>query len=218
MRSGPLMGLLLVTLVVSFAQAIDTAQMQRVLTERFGDDRIPVFEQWRRLVANAQQVAESKKLELVNDFFNRHTRFSDDPIIWKQPDYWATPVETIGRAAGDCEDFSVAKYFTLRELGVPAERLRLTYVRARIGGGSSPVTQAHMVVSYYPTPNSEPLVLDNLVGSIRLASKRPDFAPVFSFNMDSIYVGGRKKSATPMARLSRWRDLLLRVKAEGYEP
>ncbi len=212
------MGLLLITLVVSIAQAIDTTLMQRTLTKRFGEERVPVFDQWRQLVANTQHADESKKLEIVNNFFNRHTRFSDDPIIWKQPDYWATPVETIGRAAGDCEDFSVAKYFTLRELGVPAERLRLTYVRARIGGSGSPVTQAHMVVSYYPTPASEPLVLDNLVGSIRLASKRPDLVPVFSFNMDSIYVGGKKRSATPMARLSRWRDLLLRMKAEGYEP
>lgn len=192
--------------------------MRQALVDGFGTERVAVFEAWRELVARSRELPEAEKLRVVNDFFNRNTRFDDDDVIWGEADYWATPIQTIGRAAGDCEDFTVAKYFTLLELGVPPERMRLTYVRARIGGPASPVSRAHMVVSYYPTPAAEPLLLDNLVPTIRLASKRPDLVPVFSFNMQEFYVAGSQVAASPVERLSRWRDLLLRMKREGYEP
>ena len=101
---------------------------------------------------------------------SRRIRFAEDSQVWGQTDYWATPLEVLARGAGDCEDYVFAKYFTLRELGVAEHRLRMTYVRARIGGAGSSVTQAHMVLSYYPTPDAVPLVLDNLVTGIRPAS------------------------------------------------
>ncbi|GAB4355376.1 MAG: transglutaminase-like cysteine peptidase [Gammaproteobacteria bacterium] len=205
-------------LCTALGRVVDESQMVEALVDRFGSERLAVLRRWRDLVAGAAGLAEREKLAAVNDFFNRHTRFSDDRLIWGEDDYWATPIETIGRAEGDCEDFSVAKYFTLRELGVPAERLRLTYVRARIGGAQSPVSQAHMVVSYYPTPGSEPLVLDNLIGSIRPASERPDLVPVFSFDLNGIYIGGAKQAGSSLARLSRWRSLLLRMREQGYQP
>ena len=43
--------------------------------------------------------------------------FADDTEIWGEPDYWATVLETLGRGAGDCEDFSIAKYVTLKAMG-----------------------------------------------------------------------------------------------------
>ena len=56
--------------------------------------------------------------------------FEDDDQHWHQADYWATPIETLASNGGDCEDFSIAKYFTLRELGVAEQCLRLTNVNA----------------------------------------------------------------------------------------
>ena len=131
---------------------------------------------------------------------------------------FATPLETMGRGRGDCEDYVIAKYFTLRALGVPESRLRLTYVRARIGSASSGISQAHMVLSYYATTESMPLVLDNLVSSIQPANTRTDLTPVFSFNAQGIYTGAAVQASSPVERLTRWRDLLLRMSSEGSIP
>ena len=126
-------------------------------------------------------------------------------------------MESIGRGSGDCEDFVIAKYFSLLEAGVASEKLRLVYVRVKQDGTP---TQAHMVLGYYAQPESEPLVLDNLIGDIRAAGRRTDLVPVFSFNKDGVYAGVSAKDTAPAAgvgRLSRWEDLLKRARAEGFE-
>lgn len=185
---------------------------------RYGAPAVLALNQWRDLLGHLQNVPEREKMTRVNDFFNRRIQFREDVDIWGKADYWATPLETLGRGEGDCEDFAIAKYVTLISLGVPLEKLRMTYVRAQIGGGS--VTQAHMVLSYYPSALEEPLILDNLIDEIRSASRRGDLYPVFSFNSAGLWVGSgasEKASGSATARLSRWRDLLARMQAEGFE-
>ncbi|NMG72464.1 transglutaminase-like cysteine peptidase [Parazoarcus communis] len=192
--------------------------MQRLASERFGNQAGDMVGAWRRLIDESRDIPETDQLTRVNHFFNRSIQFDDDIVVWQQQDYWASPLETLGRQAGDCEDFAIAKYVTLRLLGIPKERLRLIYVRARIGGADSPVSQAHMVLGYFATPTDEPLVLDNLIGDIRPAARRPDLFPVFSFNSEGLWVGGAaESSADPTARLSRWRDVLARMRSEGLE-
>ncbi|MGE0012021.1 MAG: transglutaminase-like cysteine peptidase [Azoarcus sp.] len=198
--------------------APDLDHMQALAVTRYGESGGEAVAAWRRMISEAREVDEAGKLARVNTFFNRRIRFVDDIIIWKQSDYWATPLETLGRNAGDCEDFSIAKYMSLRLLEVPADKLRLVYVRARIGAAGSTITQAHMVLSYFETPNAEPLVLDNLIGEIRPAGRRPDLFPVFSFNNEGLWVGGgTTSSADPTTRLSRWRDVLERMRSEGLQ-
>jgi predicted transglutaminase-like cysteine proteinase len=200
------------------AVSLDFDRVLRLATERFGASAAQSLRNWEAMLAEARAAPEVDKLRLVNVFFNRHIRFEDDGKVWGQADYWATPLETIGRGAGDCEDFAIGKYFTLKELGVPADRMRLTYVKARIGGPASKLTQAHMVVTYYAAPDADPLVLDNLITDIRSASRRPDLKPVFSFNSEGLWVGAAASSSgSPAARLSRWRSVLLRVKNEGFD-
>ena len=173
---------------------------------------------WINLLGPSRDIPELDRLRVINDFFNRNVQFEDDQKLWSVPDYWATPLETMNRGAGDCEDFSIAKYFTLKALGIPASRLRLIYVKAQIGGPASGLSQAHMVLAYYPSPDSEPLVLDNLISDIRPASRRTDLAPVFSFNSEGIWTGpGAKEPSADSTRLSRWRDLLARARAEGFD-
>ena len=104
---------------------------------------------------------ERDQLTAVNRFFNQQLSFRDDSRVWQQIDYWATPVEALVKGAGDCEDYALGKYFSLRQLGVPAEKLRITYVKALTRN------QAHMVLTYYPSPTADPLVLDNLISDIR---------------------------------------------------
>jgi len=112
---------------------------------------------------------------------------------------------------GDCEDFSIAKYFTLREMGIPAERMRLTYVKAL------ELNQAHMVLTYFPTPESDPLVLDNLLTEIRPASDRKDLLPVYSFNGNSLWLAKSRGNGQRIGnanRLSRWNEVIARINEE----
>jgi predicted transglutaminase-like cysteine proteinase len=153
-----------------------------------------------------QTAGLARQLATVNAFFNA-LPYAPDSEHWHVDDYWATPAELLRSNAGDCEDFVIGKYFTLRVLGVPEERLRLTYA---IAGRPA---RAHMVLAYYESPGAEPLILDSLQPEIRRASQRPDLAPVFGFNGHALWVGGALQSAVsdPSARLSNWRGLLARL-------
>ena len=200
-----------------------------------GDANFPLFEQRARalygdtagdraaefvaLIQNLQNADTETRLQRVNTFFNSRIRFTDDSQIWRQKDYWASPLETIGKGAGDCEDFTIAKFTALRLLGVPVNKLRLTYVKARIGGQSSSLSEAHMVLSYYENPSDIPLVLDNLVDSIRPATQRPDLTPVFGFNSEGLWLGNQTQASNhdPKIRLSRWRDVLLKIRNDGLD-
>ena len=171
----------------------------------------------QQLLAGSNGLDDAARLQAVNTFYNRRVLFRDDTEVWNQVDYWASPLETLQRGQGDCEDFAIAKYFTLVSLGMPVNRLRLVYVRAQVGGPQG-VVQAHMVLAYHPTPEAEPLILDNLIGEIRPASRRPDLAPVFSFNGDGLWQGvGSQPAGNPVARLSRWREVLAKAQAEGFQ-
>jgi predicted transglutaminase-like cysteine proteinase len=190
----------------------------RMMSQRFGSAGLAALQDWEMMIAGTLALPEDLRLKRVNEYFNRRIHFEEDARLWGEADYWATPMETLGRGAGDCEDFSLAKYFTLRQAGVPEERMRLTYVRARIGGSQSSVMQAHMVLAYYSQPDAEPLILDNLITDIRSSSRRGDLFPVFSFNAEGLWVGkADSPSADAAERLSRWRDLLRRTKREGFQ-
>lgn len=197
---------------------VDFDRMSQLAGQRYGEPGTASVRAWRDLLAQAANQPDAAKLRLVNEFFNRRVRFGDDIDIWGQSDYWATPLETLGRSAGDCEDFAIAKYVTLKLLGMPSDKLRLTYVRARIGGPQSSLVQAHMVLSYYAAPGDEPLVLDNLISDIRPASRRPDLTTVFGFNTEGLWVGGgAPRAANSAQRLSKWQSVLARMREEGID-
>ena len=158
-----------------------------------------------------------QRLTTLNEFFNRRVVFTADSEVWGQTDYWASPLETLGKGRGDCEDYVIAKFFSLMAAGVAQAKLRLVYVRAVIGGPGGAL-QAHMVLAYYAQPGAEPLILDNLIGEIRPASRRPDLEPVFSFNSEGLWQGvGAQSAGDPVARLSRWREVLAKARAEGFQ-
>jgi predicted transglutaminase-like cysteine proteinase len=175
-----------------------------------------VVEQAQALVQQIERSGthdELLRLKDINDFFNRRLAFREDTVTWGLPDYWATPLESLEKRAGDCEDYAIAKYFSLAAAGVPTARLRMVYVRARLQGQSL----AHMVLAYYAEPGSEPLILDNLRPEVLPASQRPDLTPVFSFNTEGLWQGaGQVTAGDPMARLSLWRELVAKVRAEGF--
>lgn len=197
---------------------IDFARLEQIAAQRYGQQTAQAVRDWRAALGHAGST-EPEKLREVNEFFNRRILFEDDQTVWGKSDYWATPLEVLWKGAGDCEDFAIAKYFSLKALGIAPAKLRITYVKARIGGPNSDLFQAHMVLVYYATPTSEPLILDNLITDIRPASRRPDLIPIFSFNSEGLWVAGSGPDpvASGTSRLSRWRDLLIRMQNDGYE-
>lgn len=198
----------------------DADVLQGSFVQRWPQGDLARFKGWRELVSSGAALPDEERLRQANHFFNRQIIFADDTTVWGQVDYWATPLETLGRGAGDCEDFVIAKFFTLRMMGLATDKLRLIYVYARTGTGAAAPRQAHMVLAYYATPDAEPLVLDNLVGDVRPASRRPDLSPVFSFNTQGIFAGTSGTVVAPAqgaGRLSRWEDLLKRARAEGFD-
>ena len=198
------------------ALEFDVHRLQASMQSRYGAAGLQNLEQWLAMLQSQRGKTVQQQLPAVNAFWNHAILQTDDALVWAQPDYWATPLESLGKRAGDCEDFVIGKYFSLRLLGVQADYLRLIYVRARIGGMGSKQSIAHMVLGYYETPTAEPLVLDSLVDAMLPASQRDDLTPVFSFNAQGIYVAGAKPA--PVDRITRWRDLLTRMKQEGFLP
>lgn len=215
---GLLAGLSLALFVVAMP---NFDKIQQLAQSRYGGRAVEIVKSWQEMMQSAQSMGEQDKIRRVNEFFNRRVQFGEDQAVWGENDYWATPLEFMGRGIGDCEDFSITKYFALRSLGVANERLRITYVKARIGGPRSDITQAHMVLAYYENPASEPLILDNLITEVRPASRRNDLLPVFSFNSEGLWTGSgaseKKDASSSTAKLSRWRDLIARMQAEGFE-
>lgn len=209
----------LIALLLSFVvyADIDQDKMHTVMQARYGNDGVTLLNTWKRMLESADNAPIEAKLRQVNQFFNKNVRFTDDIVLWKKSDYWATPVEIMGMQTGDCEDYTIAKYFSLLQLGIANEQLRLIYVKAQIGGPHSTLFQAHMVLGYYATPDAIPLILDNLITTIEPAYKRTDLRPVFSFNSEGLWVGNQSTTADPTARLSRWRDLLARTREEGFK-
>lgn len=164
----------------------------------------------QQLVEAAAGLPELERLERVNRFFNR-VDYASDHAVWDQKDYWATPFEVLGLNAADCEDYALSKYFTLVSLGVGEERLRVTYVK------SLELDQAHMVLAYYPTAESEPLILDNLSDAIRPARERDDLVPVYSFNGTELWLAVNRledRRVGSADRLSRWQDYQRRLQQQ----
>ncbi len=209
-------GTVLAASELGFSRSV-TKGLVALYTAKFGagsNTRIGGWQDFVRAVPAARRQTARGELELlnsVNAFFNR-VPFLTDMAHWGAEDYWASPAEALASNGADCEDFSIAKYFTLKELGVPIERLRITYVKA------VKLDQAHMVLAYYPVPNAVPLILDNLENSVRPASERSDLIPVYSFNDEDLLLvrpgQPRAANAGSPLQIRLWRSLLDKLEKE----
>lgn len=164
---------------------------------------------WSHMLEKLEQTDEDTKLYQINNFFNK-IPYKPDSAHWNQPDYWATPIEMLGTNGADCEDYVIAKYFSLISLGVPDSKLRMMFVTAL------QQQQAHMVLAYYPEPNAIPLILDNINPRILPANKRPDLRPVYSFNGEGLYKAKAQGRGTKLgsSRHKMWDDLTSRIERD----
>lgn len=199
------------------ARALDLPRMAQQ-AQRLGSGGPTAVSAVSVLLDGGRGLGVAEQLTLVNQFVNRRLSFATDVDAWGVEDHWASPLQALAQGRGDCEDYAIAKYFLLLELALPAEQLRLVYVRAlQVLPGQGAVVRPHMVLAWQARPTDEPLVLDNLVPDIAPAGARSDLTPVYSFNLVGLWHGVAGASAgDPLARLSRWRDVVERARQEGF--
>ena len=189
------------------AEPVINSQDPANISKAYGEYAMRRIDHWHFIINSGTRLSEREKLATVNTFFNE-LKFVSDIDNWGMEDYWATPLQTLASNGGDCEDFSIAKYFTLVQMGVPSERMRLTYVKAL------ELNQAHMVLTYFESPGSDPLVLDNLKADIEPASQRSDLMPIYSFNANGLWLAksrGMDQQVGGPERLSQWNSVIARI-------
>ncbi len=181
------------------------------IEKKYGLDASMRVEEMNKLLHSIKQDSVREQLNAVNDFFNE-VPFMTDQESWGKDDYWSTPLEFLSVNKGDCEDYVIAKFFALLNLGIAQEKLYFTYVTYL------PSNQAHMVLTYVETPSAMPLVLDNINKEVLLASKRHDFRHVYSFNAEALYLNKQKSLGlivpSGLNKNRRWVAFLSRVTLE----
>ncbi len=191
----------------SFSHQTDLllAQANRKINSFHDKETTQRFNEWEKLIYHNVNKTPSEKLTLVNNFFNK-MKWAEDKTLWNEKDYWATPIESLIKNAGDCEDFSIAKYFTLLAMDIPEKKLRITYVILDN-------QQGHMVLFYYPDKDKEPLVLDNMRNEIIAKSNRPDIRYLFSFNDSGLWLRDNN-TMQPNEKniIKKWSQMINRIK------
>lgn len=179
----------------------------RIKYEKDAMSRISEWETKLKSLSGKLRVEDS--LYEINNFFNK-IPYNSDLKHWGKSDYWATPIEMLGTNGGDCEDYVIAKYFSLRQLGIPDSKLRMMFVTALS------VNQAHMVLAYYPEPNAIPLILDNINPRILPANKRRDLRPVYSFNGEGLWLAKAQGRGSQLGNSKHklWDDLTARIERD----
>lgn len=194
---------------------IDSGFLAKI-EKRFGSAAKQRLLDWKALIKDSHDKPLTAKLELVNDFFNDTQRISygSDLSVWQQKDYWATPVEFLARGQGDCEDYSIAKYYTLLALGVPEQKLQITYVKVEGIRYGTNRDFSHMVLGFFDHPDAIPLILDNVITTIKSASERNDLTPVYSFNGDKLWLAKQRERGVYIGssdRIKAWVGLNERI-------
>jgi len=188
-----------------------TDEVLKKVEARYGADALKRVTEMSQLINSLQDSSVEVQLKRVNDFFNR-VDFVSDQENWQQEDYWSRPLEFLGVNKGDCEDYVIAKFFTLLKLGISPDRLYFTYVTYL------KTNQAHMVLTYVKTPDAIPLVLDNINKEVLLASQRHDLRHIYSFNAQALYLNKQKALGqivpSGLKKNKRWVTFLSQVSME----
>ncbi|MGB0937076.1 MAG: transglutaminase-like cysteine peptidase [Colwellia sp.] len=174
----------------------------------YGSNAQKNTQQWLKLLKTSGSDSSWNQLNKVNAFFNKKLTYQNDLTLWGKKDYWATPVESLGRGRGDCEDYAIAKFFSLVALGIPEDKLRLMYVR------QLEINEPHMVLIYFEEPNAIPLVLDNYNPRIKPASQRRDLKPIYSFNGHGLWLAKAKGTGAKVKNskgVSAWSHLIKKI-------
>jgi predicted transglutaminase-like cysteine proteinase len=166
------------SLTLLYAQLIDTPLLDKAEKKynRFAKNRF--IDISTTLLEELKDAKEIKKLNLVNTWVNQ-VRYASDKRVYNKSDYWATLYQFVGKNKGDCEDYTISKYYILKALAVDPHRMKFAYVIYKNRQGKK---ISHMVLVYLkklkPKSMSDLLILDNNNRRILPATKRTDIVKV----------------------------------------
>jgi predicted transglutaminase-like cysteine proteinase len=130
------------------------------------------LQEWRQLLKEIAGLEPMAQLDAVNSFMNR-APYVTDPVNYGVPDYWATPLQFMSKD-GDCEDYAIAKYFSLRQLGLPDERMRIVVV------DDLNLRVPHAILVVYLGERA--YILDNQISRVIPAEIVNHYKPIYSIN------------------------------------
>ena len=158
--------------------------MQRAVTRCQSGERTACrLRNWQDFLTDIGAKSEPEQLRRVNRYVNV-ARYVTDRRNWKRPDYWAIPEQLFGQG-GDCEDYVIAKYLSLRSLGISPERLRIVVVYDRQR------RKDHAVLTISGTEGM--LVLDNHYRRVMTWAKLRDrYRPYYSLNERDVWIHSAK--------------------------
>ncbi len=166
------------------------------------------YQRFQLFLDEVKQYNTIKKLNRVNSYINRILP-GYDRIVQNMTDYWSTPKQFLIEGKGDCEDYAITKYFTLKQIGMSSDKLYMAIVQVKHN------TTMHMVMLYFETPQSIPLVLDNLSWKVLPLNKRKDLKVKVIFNEQDSYLLKNhkkyKKVNIDWGKKNRWKELLQRI-------
>lgn len=150
------------------------ATLSRIAKEQshYAESRSKAVRAWQAMIRAQRNHHQIDQLKSVNRFINQW-RYRSDSYNYQTSDYWASPAEFFKRS-GDCEDYAIAKYVTLRQMGFSAEQLRLVVVKDLVRD------LAHAVLAVYVA--GDVYILDNVNNQVRLQAEVAEYAPYYSVN------------------------------------
>jgi predicted transglutaminase-like cysteine proteinase len=115
---------------------------------------------WQKIIRQSLGLSPMEQLVSVNKYFNRWP-YRLDIDVYGVNDYWATPGEFL-RLSGDCEDYSISKYYALRKLGFSVDDMRIVLLKDTIRNIAHAVLAVKLGDDSYILDNMSDLVLSHL--------------------------------------------------------
>lgn len=130
------------------------------------------MQRWQQMLNEVRSETRQRQLNLVNTYMNTH-RYIVDPINWGVNEYWAIPNEFL-KKFGDCEDYAIAKYLSLRALGWNPDDMSIVVLQDM----NLRVMHAVLIVKF----NGANMLLDNQITLVIDSEKVHHYKPIYSLN------------------------------------
>lgn len=185
--------LLAITMIISTA---DNAQAEMFGAAEVKSTNTKSFTKWREVVKRhekelyrggseiqswkndihkfSKKRTKKETLIAVNNYVNKKVQYRTDDKVWNKSDYWASPAETFAKGLGDCDDYAIAKYFTLKQLGFSEKDMRLVVLKDKSKNEIHAVLAVKNGASYY--------ILDNQLKDVTPSLSITSYEPIYSIN------------------------------------
>lgn len=169
---------------------------------------VAIFQDYERFMNKISHKSLHVKIEAINHYINTITSIDDSPHD-AMLDIWSTRAEFLAKGGGDCEDYAITKYYSLKDMKIDPKKMCLIVVNEKYSGFD------HMVLGLWQDKKSPPLILDNLSFKVLPLNKRVDLIPSYCINEDGYFTidknGNRKKANI---QFKAYESMLKRMKQE----